>query len=177
MPRRWAMHRQMVERIMQQGVVFWADLGPIQRLAVRPSPPHTRCRAKASACDCSACKSPARPTPLSSRAQAKTVLSAHRRRAKAKGSVAKSAAHKLYTLVAMPWTSAAVPRPPSPPLPWVSHGRQVARRGAANTFNNIEQVYSRAIAFSNRRCSVPLESMLPTAQLCTVSSSKRTAFT
>ena len=33
--------------------------------------------------------------------------------------------------------------------------------GAANTFNNIERVYSRAIAFSNRRCSVPLESTLP----------------
>ena len=32
------------------------------------------------------------------------------------------------------------------------------REGAANTFNNIERVYSRAIAFSNRRCSVPLES-------------------
>ena len=51
------------------------------------------------------------------------------------------------------------------------------RARAANTFNNIERVYSRAIAFSNRRCSVPLESMLPTSQLCTVSSSKRTAFT
>ena len=36
-------------------------------------------------------------------------------------------------------------------------------RGAANTFNSIERVYSRAIAFSNRRCSVPLESMLPTS--------------
>ena len=33
--------------------------------------------------------------------------------------------------------------------------------GAANTFNNKERVYSRAIAFSNRRCSVPLESTLP----------------
>ena len=32
---------------------------------------------------------------------------------------------------------------------------------AANTFNNKERVYSRAIAFSNRRCSVPLESTLP----------------
>ena len=49
--------------------------------------------------------------------------------------------------------------------------------GAANTFNSIERVYSRAIAFSNRRCSVPLESMLPTSQVCTVSSSIRTAFT
>ena len=29
---------------------------------------------------------------------------------------------------------------------------------AANTFNSMERVYSRAIAFSNRRCSVPLES-------------------
>ena len=48
--------------------------------------------------------------------------------------------------------------------------------GAANTFNNIERVYSRAIAFSNRRCSVPLESVLPTSQVCTVSSSIRTAF-
>ena len=47
---------------------------------------------------------------------------------------------------------------------------------AANTFNNIERVYSRAIAFSNRRCSVPLESVLPTSQVCTVSSSIRTAF-
>ena len=28
-------------------------------------------------------------------------------------------------------------------------------------FNNIERVYSRAIAFSNRKCSVPLESLLP----------------
>ena len=37
------------------------------------------------------------------------------------------------------------------------------RAGAANTFNNIERVYSKAIAFSNRRCSVPLESMLPTS--------------
>ena len=45
--------------------------------------------------------------------------------------------------------------------------------GAANTFNDIERVYSRAIAFSNRRCSVPL---LPTSQVCTVSSSIRTAF-
>ena len=42
-----------------------------------------------------------------------------------------------------------------------------AEKGAANTFNNIERVYSRAIAFSNRRCSVPLESMLPTSQVCT----------
>ena len=33
--------------------------------------------------------------------------------------------------------------------------------GGANTFNNKERVYSRAIAFSNRRCSVPLESTLP----------------
>ena len=50
------------------------------------------------------------------------------------------------------------------------------RGGAANTFNIIERVYSRAIAFSNCRCSVPLESMLPTSQVCTVSSSIRTAF-
>ena len=33
--------------------------------------------------------------------------------------------------------------------------------GGANTFNNKERVYSSAIAFSNRRCSVPLESTLP----------------
>jgi hypothetical protein len=32
---------------------------------------------------------------------------------------------------------------------------------AANTFNNKERVYSRAIAFSNPRCSVLLESTLP----------------
>ena len=32
---------------------------------------------------------------------------------------------------------------------------------AANTFSNKERVYSRAIAFSNRRCSVLLESTLP----------------
>ena len=37
-------------------------------------------------------------------------------------------------------------------------GVQLQPGGAANTFNNIERVYSRAIAFSNRRCSVPLES-------------------
>ena len=37
----------------------------------------------------------------------------------------------------------------------------VGQNWAANTFNNIERVYSRAIAFSNRRCSVPLESTLP----------------
>ena len=37
---------------------------------------------------------PARPTPLSSLAQAKTVLSALRRSARARGSVAKSAAHR-----------------------------------------------------------------------------------
>ena len=36
---------------------------------------------------------------------------------------------------------------------------------AANTFNNKERVYSRAIAFSNRRCSVPLESTLPNIAL------------
>ena len=48
--------------------------------------------------------------------------------------------------------------------------------GGANTFNNIERVYSRAKAFSNRRCSVPLQSVLPTSQVCTVSSSIRTAF-
>ena len=34
-------------------------------------------------------------------------------------------------------------------------------KGAANTFNTKERVYSRAIAFSHRRCSVPLESTLP----------------
>ena len=33
--------------------------------------------------------------------------------------------------------------------------------GVANTFNIKERVYSRAIAFSDRRCSVPLESALP----------------
>ena len=49
-------------------------------------------------------------------------------------------------------------------------------KGAANTFNNIERVYGRAIAFSNRRCPVPLESMLPTSHVCTLSSSIRTAF-
>ena len=32
---------------------------------------------------------------------------------------------------------------------------------AANTFNKKERVYSRAMAFSTRRCSVPLESTLP----------------
>ena len=32
--------------------------------------------------------------------------------------------------------------------------------GAAKTFNSIERVYSRAIAFSDRRCSVPIESSL-----------------
>ena len=32
---------------------------------------------------------------------------------------------------------------------------------AANAFNSIEWVYSKAIAFSNRRCLVPLESSLP----------------
>ena len=58
-----------------------------------------------------------------------------------------------------------------------ARGRGSRRVGlAANTFNNIERVYSTAIAFSNRRCSVPLESMLPTSQVCTVSSSIRTAF-
>ena len=42
-------------------------------------------------------------------------------------------------------------------------GASPGRRGfrAANTFNNKERVYSRAIAFSHRRCSVPLESTLP----------------
>ena len=39
--------------------------------------------------------------------------------------------------------------------------------------NSIEEVYSRAIAFSNRRCSVPLESSLPMTLLCTSSSSIR----
>ena len=57
---------------------------------------------------------------------------------------------------------------------WAKH--LASGLGAANTFNNIERVYSRAIAFSNRRCSVPLESVLPTSQVCTVSSSIRTAF-
>ena len=42
----------------------------------------------------------------------------------------------------------------------ISNNLSVATR-AANTFNNKERVYSRAIAFSNRRCSVPLESTLP----------------
>ena len=41
-------------------------------------------------------------------------------------------------------------------------------------WSSIERVYSRAIAFSDRRCSVPLESSLPTSSLCTVSSSIRT---
>ena len=36
---------------------------------------------------------------------------------------------------------------------------------AANTFSSTERVYSRAIAFSNRRCSVPLESSLPMTML------------
>ena len=53
-----------------------------------------RCRARACARDSSAYRSRARPTPLSSRAQAKTVHSAHRRSARARCSVAKSAAHK-----------------------------------------------------------------------------------
>ena len=42
---------------------------------------------------------------------------------------------------------------------------------AAHTFNSIERVYSRAIAFSGRRCSVPLESSLPMTMLCTPGSS------
>ena len=47
----------------------------------------------------------------------------------------------------------------------------------ANTLNNIERVYNGAISFSSRRCSVPVESMLPTSILCTVIISKRTTFT
>ena len=47
---------------------------------------------------------------------------------------------------------------------------------AANTFNNIERVYGRAIAFSNRRCSFPLESSRPMTLLCTPSWSIRTAY-
>ena len=39
----------------------------------------TTCRARVSARDCSVYRSPARPTPLSSRTQAKTVLSANHR--------------------------------------------------------------------------------------------------
>ena len=38
--------------------------------------------------------------------------------------------------------------------------------GRKHTFNSIERVYSRAIAFSHRRCSVPLESWLPMTLLC-----------
>ena len=53
-----------------------------------------RCHARTSARDSSAYRSPARPTPPSSLAQAKSVLSAHRRSARARGSVAKSAAHR-----------------------------------------------------------------------------------
>ena len=52
--------------------------------------------------------------------------------------------------------------------------KAVVAQGAANTFNSIERVYNRAIAFSNRRCSVPLESSLPMTLLCTSSSSIRT---
>ena len=42
-----------------------------------------------------------------------------------------------------------------------SHRAPTRPTGGTNTFNNKERVYSRAIAFSNRRCSVPLESTLP----------------
>ena len=38
---RWAMLCQVVERVTQQGLVFRADFGPVQRLAVRLCPPHT----------------------------------------------------------------------------------------------------------------------------------------
>ena len=63
------------------------------------------------------------------------------------------------------------PLPRAHARPWsrkttVTQGHRACLRldmkaGAANTFNSIERVYSRAIAFSNRRCSVPIESLLP----------------
>ena len=49
--------------------------------------------------------------------------------------------------------------------------------GGHKHIQDIERLYSKAIAFSNRRSSIPLDSMPPTSILCTVSSSKRTAFT
>ena len=54
----------------------------------------------------------------------------------------------------------------SRPLPTYPHALYEAP-GPQTQFNNKERVYSRAIAFSNRRCSVPLESMLP-KHLCYV---------
>ena len=53
--------------------------------------------------------------------------------------------------------------PPPPEGGMDTGGGGMDTEGAANTFNNKERVYSRAIAFSHRRCSVPLESMLPTS--------------
>ena len=80
------------------------------------------CHARASARDCSAYKSPARPMPLSSRARVKRVLSAHCRSARARGSAAKCATHESQTRLAAPWSSAAVPRPNQPPPPGCARG-------------------------------------------------------
>ena len=94
----------------------------------------TKCRGRASARDFSAYRIPARPTTMSSRAQAKTVLSASRRRARAQGLVAQSVAHKSYTLVATPWSSAAVPQPPPPPpSPGLAKGGRPPGGGGGGT--------------------------------------------
>ena len=111
-----------------------ADMVP-RRAAGPATARSTMCCARASPREQSAYKSPARPTKRSSRAQAKTVHSAHCRKARARGSRPLLRGHKRQSPpygVSAPFLQH--PGPPSPPL-GSSRGGKPSRGGRAPPLN------------------------------------------